>query len=61
MPTLVQCGRQDSWANVAQHQALQALAPHAQLDIIEDAGHMAPMEQPGAVAASLLRWLGVHA
>lgn len=61
MPTLVQCGRQDSWANVAQHQALQALAPHAQLDIIEDAGHMAPMEQPEAVAASLLRWLGVRA
>ena len=61
MPTLVQCGRQDSWANIAQHQAMQALATHAQLDIIEDAGHMAPMEQPGAVAASLLRWLGVHA
>jgi pimeloyl-ACP methyl ester carboxylesterase len=61
MPTLVQCGRQDSWANVAQHQAMQALATHAQLDIIEDAGHMAPMEQPGAVAASLLRWLGVQA
>jgi pimeloyl-ACP methyl ester carboxylesterase len=61
MPTLVQCGRQDSWANIAQHQAMQALAPHAALDIIEDAGHMAPMEQPAAVAASLLRWLGVHA
>jgi pimeloyl-ACP methyl ester carboxylesterase len=40
---------------------MQALATHAQLDIIEDAGHMAPMEQPGAVAASLLRWLGVQA
>lgn len=61
MPTLVQCGRQDSWANVAQHQAMQALATHAQLDIIEDAGHMAPMEQAEAVAASLLRWLGVQA
>lgn len=58
VPTLVQCGRQDSWANVAQHQAMQALATHAVLDVIEDAGHMAPMEQPEAVAASLLRWLG---
>lgn len=62
VPTLVQCGRQDSWANVAQHQALHALLPGpAVLDIIEDAGHMAPMEQPQAVAASLLRWLGVQA
>lgn len=59
MPVLVQCGRQDSWATVAQHQALQALVGAAVLDIIEDAGHMAPMEQPQAVAASLLRWLGV--
>ena len=60
LPTLVQCGRQDSWANVAQHEALCALA-RGTLDIIEDAGHMAPMEQPQAVAASLLRWLGVDA
>lgn len=59
VPALVQCGRQDSWATVAQHQALQALVGGAVLDIIEDAGHMAPMEQPQAVAGSLLRWLGV--
>lgn len=59
VPTLVQCGRQDSWASVAQHQALHALVRGAHLDIIEDAGHMAPMERPQAVAASLLRWLGV--
>lgn len=61
VPTLVQCGRQDNWANVAQHQALQVLVPDARLDIIEEAGHMAPMEQPLAVASSLLRWLGVSA
>lgn len=57
LPTLVQCGRQDSWANLAQHQAMHALAPGARLDVIEDAGHMAPMERPDAVAASLLGWL----
>jgi pimeloyl-ACP methyl ester carboxylesterase len=57
LPTLVQCGRQDSWANLAQHQALHALVPGARLDVIEDAGHMAPMERPQAVAASLLNWL----
>ncbi len=57
VPTLVQCGRQDSWAPVAQHEALCALVPGARLDLIEDAGHMAPMERPQAVAESLLRWL----
>ncbi len=59
VPTLVQCGRQDAWADVAQHEALAAEIPAgwAVLDIIENAGHMAPMERPEAVAASLLRWL----
>ena len=47
-PTLLLCGRQDSWASVAQHTAMQVLAPHAQLSVIEDAGHMVLMERPEA-------------
>ncbi len=57
VPTLVLCGRQDSWSPVAQHQAMQALVPEASLAVIEDAGHMAPMEQPQAVAQAMLQWL----
>jgi len=57
VPTLIACGRQDAWSPPAQHEAMHQLAPHAQLDIYEDAGHMAPMEQPAAVAESMLRWL----
>ncbi len=57
VPTLLMCGRQDTWSPVTQHQAMQALAPAADLDVIEDAGHMAPMEQPEAVAQSLERWM----
>ncbi len=57
VPTLLMCGRQDTWSPVTQHQAMQALAPTAELDVIEEAGHMAPMEQPEAVAQSLERWL----
>lgn len=56
-PTLVACGRQDSWSNVAQHEAMQALAPKAVLEIVEDAGHMAPMERPREFAAMMARWL----
>jgi len=58
LPTLLQCGAQDSWSPPAQHEAMQALAPHAVLDVVPDAGHMAPMEQPQAVALGLSRWLG---
>jgi pimeloyl-ACP methyl ester carboxylesterase len=57
VPTLIGCGRQDAWSPPMQHEAMHQLAPHAKLDIYEDAGHMAPMEQPQAVADSLLRWL----
>ena len=57
VPTLLQCGAQDSWSPPAQHADMQALAPHAVLDVIGHAGHMAPMERPADVAASLARWL----
>lgn len=57
MPTLLLCGEQDSWSPPAQHQDMQALAPHAELALIDDAGHMAPMERPEAVALAMQRWL----
>ena len=46
IPCLLMCGRQDNWATVAQHAAMQALAPGAQLSVIEQAGHMVLMERP---------------
>ena len=46
LPTLLLCGRQDGWASVPQHQAMQALAPHASLSVVEDAGYMVLMERP---------------
>lgn len=57
VPTLLQCGKQDTWSPPSQHADMQALATHAVLDVIDDAGHMAPMERPEAVATSMLRWL----
>lgn len=57
VPTLLQCGEQDSWSPPAQHADMQALAPHAVLGVVADAGHMAPMERPAAVAQGLARWL----
>jgi len=57
VPTLVLCGRQDAWSPLAQHQAMQQLVRGAALEAVEQAGHMAPMEQPADVAAALGRWL----
>ena len=59
VPTLLMCGAQDAWSPPAQHEAMQAIMPPAlaQLDLIQHAGHMAPMERPAEVAASLLGWL----
>lgn len=56
-PTLIACGRQDAWTPLERHERMQALLPHSTLAVIDDAGHMAPMEQPAAVAQALLGWL----
>lgn len=57
LPTMLLCGRQDSWASVAQHEAIQALAPQSSLSIIEDAGHMVLMERPAETSRSILQFL----
>jgi pimeloyl-ACP methyl ester carboxylesterase len=59
-PTLVLLGRHDAWSSLAQHQALTSRIAAARLVVIDDAGHMAPAEQPGAVSAALLDWLGMR-
>lgn len=56
-PTLVLTGRQDAWSGPAQHEAMAAAIPRAQLVIVEDSGHMCTMEQPQAVSAALAAWM----
>lgn len=57
IPTLVACGRQDSWAPPSQHEAMHTLIPSAQLRFVDDAGHMAPMERPRETASLLNAWM----
>ncbi|MET0744959.1 MAG: alpha/beta hydrolase [Microvirga sp.] len=57
-PTLVMVGRQDRWSPLAQHEEIASLIPGARLVVIEDSGHMSPVEQPGQVNRALLDWLG---
>lgn len=57
-PTLLLCGRQDGWSPLARHEEMQRAIPGATLAVIEDSGHMSPMEQPQAVSEALAGWLG---
>ena len=47
-------GRQDRWSPLAQHEEIAAVIPGAELVVIEDSGHMAPVEQPEQVSQALL-------
>jgi uncharacterized protein (TIGR02246 family) len=56
-PTLVLCGRQDSWSPLSQHLQMAAIVRGARLRIIEDCGHMSTLEQPEAVNSALVEWV----
>lgn len=56
-PVLLIVGRQDQWSPVSQHQDMLALLLDARLQIIENAGHFAPVEQPAAVSQALAGFL----
>jgi len=56
-PTLVLCGRQDALTPLARHEEIAAGIKGAQLEIIEDCGHLSTLERPAEVNAALRRWL----
>ena len=56
-PVLLVVGRQDAWSPVSQHEDMLRTLPSARLEIIENAGHFAPVEQPDAVASVLTEFL----
>jgi pimeloyl-ACP methyl ester carboxylesterase len=58
VPTLLLSATEDQWSPPAQHEEMLTMVPHARLVIVQNAGHMAPIEQPEAVAAALRAWLG---
>jgi pimeloyl-ACP methyl ester carboxylesterase len=55
-PTLVLCGREDSWAPVQRHLEMSALIAGSTFVEIADCGHMCTMERPQAVTAALKKW-----
>jgi pimeloyl-ACP methyl ester carboxylesterase len=57
-PTLLLTGREDGWSPPGRHDEMAAAIPDSRVVIVPDSGHMAPMEQPLAVAAAMCDWLG---
>jgi pimeloyl-ACP methyl ester carboxylesterase len=56
-PTLVLCGRQDTWSPWSRHVEMAERIENSVLVGIDHCGHMSPMEQPEAVNAALVDWL----
>jgi pimeloyl-ACP methyl ester carboxylesterase len=57
VPTVVISGRQDRTVPLARAEEMAANISHSQLVVLEQCGHMAPLEKPVEVAAALRRWL----
>ena len=53
VPTLLLSGTEDTWSPLAQHAHMQRMIEGSILVEVADAGHMAPIEQPDAVANAL--------
>lgn len=58
-PTLVACGRLDEMTPPARSGEIAAGIPEAALVVIENCGHMSPLERPEAVTALLRYWLQI--
>jgi pimeloyl-ACP methyl ester carboxylesterase len=57
LPTLVLCGREDTWAPPSRHEVMAKMIRHSTLEVIPDCGHMSTLERPQAVNQAFRRWL----
>jgi pimeloyl-ACP methyl ester carboxylesterase len=56
-PTLVLCGRQDALTPLEVHEEMAAVISAARLVVVEECGHLSPLERPAAVSAAMREWL----
>jgi len=57
-PTLVMCGSEDLATPRARSEAIASAIPRAKLEVIDGAGHMSALEDPDAVNAHLVPFVG---
>jgi len=56
-PTLLLCGREDTWSPPRRHEEMRDMIPGSSLEVVEYCGHMSTMERPAAVSEALRAWL----
>jgi len=56
-PSLVVTCRQDRLRTMAEAERMAQHLPHARFEVIEDCGHMAPLEKPHELSALLADWI----
>lgn len=56
-PALVVACRQDRLRSFAETERMAQHLPHGAFEVIEDCGHMAPLERPRELAALITRWI----
>jgi pimeloyl-ACP methyl ester carboxylesterase len=57
VPTVVIVGRQDLTTPLVRSQEMAADISNSRLVVLEECGHMAPLEKPAEVTAALRKWL----
>jgi CelD/BcsL family acetyltransferase involved in cellulose biosynthesis len=57
VPALVVVGEEDTLTRVDEAHAMVGALPNATLEIIPEAGHLSPLENPAMVAEAILSWL----
>ncbi len=60
VPTLIICGAHDQLTPVKRHRFMAELIPSAELKVMEDAGHLPPLETPAEVTQALEEWLNIR-
>ena len=56
-PIFVVCGRRDARGPLSGHEVMRSGSPGSRIEVIEELGHMSPVEEPKAVLTALERWL----
>jgi pimeloyl-ACP methyl ester carboxylesterase len=56
-PSLVVACRQDRLRSFGEAERMAKHLPHTRFEVIEDCGHMAPLEKPHELAALLANWI----
>ncbi|PJE27453.1 Pimeloyl-ACP methyl ester carboxylesterase [Pseudooceanicola antarcticus] len=55
-PVLLITGAQDGWSPAPQHHEIAALLPHAEVHVIDGAGHFLPVERPEKMMQVIKGW-----